>query len=130
MYMQTMSRQMECSRNRLEEIVIGTLLNEYGTDGFFAKHKMVLRKELFADKRNVFLFGLIEGMFLEGRTQTTPKDVLDYAMEKNIRYGNLSNFLTYMCDLAYGNYAFVGFGDYVRRLVDLYVKDMRYAGTR
>ena len=117
---------MDFSRSKVEQIVIGTLMNEYGGDGFFDSCRMVLRKELFADRRNAFIFDIVKKMHDEGITETTPHDVFRYATDKNIRYGDMEKFCSYMCEVSDANYAFDGFGKYVRILVDEYLKERKH----
>ena len=126
-YTENIYRQMVYSRNKLERIVIGTMLNESGKDGFFNGSRIVLRKELFKDKRNVFLFAVLERMYKDGLRRSTPYDVFKYANEKSIPYGNAENFCTYMCEVSENYYVFIGFKKYVKQLVDLYVKENRHA---
>jgi len=116
---------MVYQRHQLETIVLGTLLNDSGRDGFFDGSRNVLREELFSDRRNAFIFGLIARMKADGERETTPYDILKYAKEKKIRYGDTARFCTYMCELS-RNYAFDGFKKYVRQLVEIYVKEKRY----
>lgn len=121
---------MDYSRNRLEEIVIGTMLNDFGDDGFMKSCRLSLRKELFKNRQNAFIFGILDAMFKDGLTETTPKDVLEYTNDKEIKYGNMSNFASYMCGLASCNYAHTGFKKYVKELVAMYIKENRFNGTK
>ena len=121
---------MDYSRDMVEQIVIGTLLNDLGEDKFFAKNRMALRKELFKDRKNAFIFGIIQRMHEDGIEVTSPSDVFAYTNKNNIQYGNVSNFVTYMCELSQRYYAFGDFSKYVRELVDAYVKEKRYGTTR
>ena len=120
---------MVYSRNKLEGIVLGTILNDFGKDGFMQTNKMSLRKELFTNKKNAFVFGILESMSNDGLASMTPYDVLEYANEKGIKYGNAVNFASYMCDLAFGNYAYNDFKKYVRELVRIYVKEKKLNGA-
>ena len=115
---------MVYSRDKVEQIVIGTLLNEYGDDGFFEGSRVVLRKELFNERRNAFIFEVIVRMTNDGLKQTTPYDVFVYCNENGIRYGNMTNFCVYMCDVSV-NYAFNGFKKYVKQLVDYYIREVK-----
>lgn len=121
---------MDYTRSDIERIVIGTLLNDFGDDRFFEKNRMALRKELFTDRKNVFVFGIIERMHEDGINGTNPSGVFGYANDKNIQYGNAVNFVSYMCELAQRYYAFNSFGKYVRELVDAYVNEKRYGKKR
>ena len=112
------------SRIKVEQIVIGTLMNEFGDDGFLVKNMASLRKDLFNDRRHVFIFGIIEQMVRDGRRQTTPYDILCYCDEKGMQYGNIGNFSTYMCEISM-NYAFKGLRAYVRELVQYYIRDRK-----
>lgn len=118
---------MDYSRNDIEGIVLGTILNDSGDDGFMRSCRMSLRRELFRDKRNAFIFGILDMMYMEGITSTTPYDVVVYAESKGIKYGNLQEFLLYMCGLT-KNYAYMGFKRYVRELVTMYIRDRKLYG--
>ena len=104
-------------------IVIGTLLNDEGA--FFESCKMSLCKELFADKRNAFVYGIIEGMHKAGLQRTFPLDVFNYANENDVKYGNAANFCAFLCEMA-ENFAFKGFKKYVKELVTVYLRNLKY----
>lgn len=114
------------SRIRLERAVIGGLLSEYGYDGFYAHNKHMLKKELFYDAKNRFIFSVLERMYAEGAIETTPHDILLYANEHGIKYGNMNNFAVYMCELA-NEYDFrsMDFKEILRRLIGEYIKEKR-----
>ena len=120
---------MDYTRDKLEQIIIGTLLNEYGYDKYFQRSKAVLRGELFKDKKNRFIFNTIKEMNEKGMKQTTPYDVAVYATQNNNKYGNLHNFCCYMCELIEYN-AMKEFKVFLKKLVDEYVKEQRYAKTK
>lgn len=120
---------MNYTRDKLEKIVIGTLLNEYGYDKYFQRSNAVLRGELFKDKKNRFIFNTIKEMNEKGMKQTTPYDVAIYATQNNKKYGNLHNFCCYMCELIEYN-AMTEFKVFLKKLVDEYVKEQRYAKTK
>lgn len=120
---------MNYTRNKLEQIVIGTLLNEYGYSKFYTKSKSVLNEDLFIDKRNKFIFAIIKEMIDKGIKQTTPYDVAMYATQNNKKYGNLHMFCCYMCDVIQYN-ALGEFKRFVKQLVDEFVKDKRYGKER
>lgn len=117
---------MGYTRDRLERIVLGTMLNEFGNDGFMHQCSLSLRKDLFKSRQNAFVYSILDMMHNDGITSTTPVDVAAYAHQKDIKYGNLTNFLGYMCELAAENYAHNGFKKYVKELVTLYIKDKKH----
>lgn len=119
---------MAYSRSELERIVLGTMLNDFGDDGYMQSNKLSLRKELFSSKQNAFVFGLLESMNNDGLTSTTPNDVFEYANEKEIKYGNAANFTSYMCELAL-NYAYNDFKKHLKELVKLYIKEKKINGA-
>lgn len=104
-------------------IVLGTLLNDIGE--FYDSCRMSLRRELFSNKRNAFVYGIIEDMHRNGRSETFPINVFNYANEYGIKYGNMTNFCVYMCELSM-NYAFKNFKKYVKELVGFYLREVRY----
>ena len=112
------------TRERLERIVVGTLLNERQGDGFYKKNKASLKKDVFSDKRNAFIFGILEKMHADGIETTTPYDVVSYCKEKGIKYGNPANFAVYMCEIC-ESYAFLSLKSYVKELVQYYVKEKK-----
>lgn len=118
---------MACTSN--ENIVIGTLLNDSGADKFFEKNRISLHKNLFRDKKNQFIFGVIQRMYSDGCPSTTPFDVLSYCNTHGIAYGNVQNFCTYMTELADKYYEYNDFQSHLRELVTQYVREQRY-GTR
>lgn len=120
---------MDYTRDKLEQIIIGTLLNEYGYDKYFQRSKAVLRGELFKDKKNRFIFNTIKEMNEKGMKQTTPFDVVSYAKDNHLRFGNIHNFCCYMCELIEYN-AMKEFKVFLKKLVDEYVKEQRYAKTK
>ena len=69
---------MVYTREKIEQIVLGTLLNDIGDEGFFKGSRNVLRDDLFSDKRNVFVFSVIKRMRGEGMESTSPCDVFRY----------------------------------------------------
>lgn len=109
----------------IEQVVVGTLLNEYGQDRFFARCCALVREDMFSDRRNAFTFSVIKRMVEDGIVQTTPIDVLEYAERNGIAYGNAQKFCIYMCEIADKYYAFSSLKDYVRRLIDFYVAEKR-----
>jgi hypothetical protein len=117
---------MGYTRNKIEMIILGTMLNDMGGDNFMQSCRLSLRKELFADKKNAFVFMLLDNMYQDGIKSTTPSDVFKYANDKNIRYGNTGNFLNYLYGLATDYYAFNNFRNYVKQLVELYIKETKY----
>lgn len=110
----------------MERIVLGTLLNDSGSDGFMKRYSVSLCRELFTTRQLVFIFDLLTAMYGEGLTDTTPKAVFEYAESHQSRYGNPSNFCQYLCELATNNYAPNNFQDYLKELVRLYISDRRY----
>lgn len=119
---------MAYSRSKLEEVVVGTLLNDFGHDGFLRSCGMSLRRELFEGRQSSFVFGILESMYRDGLNSTTPLDVFKYANEKGIKYGDATRFASYMCMLATDNYAFVGFKKYVKELVMTFLKERKSNG--
>lgn len=119
---------MDYSRSKLEEVVIGTLLNDFGDDGFMQSCSMSLRIELFKGKQTSFVYGILESMYKDGLKSTTPIDVLNYANEKEIKYGNDVNFASHMCSLATNNYALKDFKKYVKELVTMYINEKKLYG--
>lgn len=120
---------MVCSLDKVERIVIGTMLNDFGEDCFFSSCSMSLRKELFSDRRNAFIFDVISRMNAEGLRSTTPYDVLSYVQTNKIRCGSVHNFVSYMTELACESYAFSSFREHVRTLVRFYSNRMRNNGA-
>ena len=114
---------MGYTRTNLEGFVLGTMLNDNGE--FYDSCRVSLRRELFADRRNRFIFGIIEDMRLEGLKDTYPADVARYAAEKEIRVGDFTKFCLYMCELA-ETYMFQTFRRHVKGLVAFYMQDVRY----
>ena len=120
---------MVCSLDKVERIVIGTMLNDFGEDCFFSSCSMSLRKELFSDRRNAFIFDVISRMNAQGLRSTTPYDVLSYVQTNKIRCGNVQNFVSYMTELACESYSFSSFRDHVRTLVRFYSSRRRMNGA-
>lgn len=120
---------MVCSLDKVERIVIGTMLNDFGEDCFFGSCSMSLRKELFSDRRNAFIFDVISRMNAQGLRSTTPYDVLSYVQTNKIRCGNVQNFVSYMTELACESYAFSSFREHVRTLVRFYSSRRRMNGA-
>ena len=116
---------MAYTRERVERILIGTLLNEYGYDGFMRNGGSVLRAEMFCDKRNAFIFSVIRRMDGDGAVQTTPCDVFRYVTEKGIRCGDTGRLCSYMAEVC-ENYAWSSFRRYVKMLVDYFLNDKRH----
>lgn len=112
---------MAYTRIKLEQIVLGTLMNDIS---LLQTHRVSIRKEMFSDKRNAFVFGIIEQMFNDGLTETAPYDVFVYSLQNNIRYGDANKFCVYMCQLT-DNYAVVGFPKYLRDLVKIYLSEVK-----
>lgn len=110
-------------------IVLGTILNDSGEEQFMNKYSMSLPKDVFSDKRNAFIYGLIYDMHSCGRTSFTPHDVLEYAIEKGVKYGNVVNFCLYMCELSERFYAPFGILEHIRRLVKMYISDKKRNGA-
>lgn len=114
---------MECSLRadvpilKAEQVVIGTLLNNTFRADLFTKNRLALRPSLFRDKRNRFIFSLMERMHDEGLTDTTPCDVLLYSLDKEIKFGSVTNFATYMAFLSDAYYAHKSLKQYIRLLV-------------
>lgn len=107
-------------------MVLGTLLNDHGD--YYSSCKGSLCREMFQNKRNAFVFGLIEDMHNDGISDTFPIDVFNYANEKDVKYGNMNNFCVFLCEVAMDN-AYEDFKKYVRELVRFYLKDIKH-GTR
>lgn len=120
---------MDYTRNKLERIVLGTLLNDNGKDGFAKSCRLSLRCDLFANKQNKFVYGLLEKMYKDGIVSTTPVDVFEYANKNDVKYGNAEKFCQYMCELAQENYAFNNFKGFVRELVSMCLKEKNLYGT-
>ncbi len=116
---------MECTRSELEKIVIGTLLNDYGDDGFIRKNSMSLKEELFSCRQNLFIFRIIMMMYKDGLKDMTPVSVFDYANTNHINYGNAGRFVAYMCELATSYYAFNKFKEYLKELVRIYINEKK-----
>lgn len=117
---------MGSTANDIECVVMGTLLNDNGGDGFMSSCRMSLKKELFADRRNAFVFGIMEKMYSDGLKSFLPTDIYDYACKNSIQYGNASKFLSYMCSLATEHYRPFEFKANLRELVKLYIRRVNY----
>lgn len=117
---------MGYTRDRMERIVLGTMLNDFGSDGFMRSCRMSLKKEMFKSKQNAFVYDILDRMFKDGLSSTTPADVLSYSDEKGIKYGNAANFSAYMCELATENYAIVSFKKILKDMVLNYIKDVKH----
>jgi hypothetical protein len=115
---------MVYSQANNERVVIGTLLNEFGQDGFYERNNMVLRSEMFTDVRNRFLFDTICQMKHEGLTATTPFDVLTFLQRKQIPYGDTQQLVSYMTDVAM-NFALKTFDEQVTQLAQQYIRRKR-----
>lgn len=121
---------MDFTRDRMEQVVLGTILNDNGNDGFVKSCHLSLKKELFKDRRNAFIFGVIDSMYKNGLSSFLPADIVEYADKNGIKYGNAANFCNYMCSLALNNYAFNDFRKYVRELVKKYVRESKDGAVR
>lgn len=119
---------MDYTRTEHENIVIGMLLNDF--DGMLMDGgRLFLREELFVDKKNKFIYGIIDKMHRSGERCITPCDVFRYANDNSIAYGDMSNFASYMCELALTRYSEQEFKRHAKELVRLYIRDKKY-GSR
>lgn len=116
--------------NKTENIVIGTLLNDTPLDRFFQRESMLLKDEMFSDKKNAFIFRLIKRMHDDGSKETTPCDLYLYVVKNNIKVGNMANFCAYMMDLARQYYAYDELDVHVKDLVLNFIKMKRNDGQR
>lgn len=122
---------MVCTmENKTENIVIGTLLNDTPFDGFYQRESMLLKDEMFSDKKNAFIFRIIQRMHNDGLTKTTPCDLYLYTTTNNIRVGNVGNFCSYMMDLARQHYEYETLDAHVKDLVLNFIKMKRNDGQR
>lgn len=110
--------------NRTEYIIIGTLLNDTTLDNFFKAQSMLLREEMFTDRKNAFIYRLIKRMHDDGMEETTPYNLYMYVTKKDIKVGNTSNFLSYIMEMARKYYVYDDELDgYVKKLVVNFVKE-------
>ena len=112
---------MVYTRNKLGSMVLGMILNDLGEYGFVSKYRNSLCKELFTDRQHAFVYGIIERMSDDCLMSFSPKDVFDYAERNNIKYGNVSKFCLFMCELATENYDPQNFRKNLKELVKLYI---------
>ena len=115
----------------IEKAVIGTILCDDGSFGYMDACSVSLKKELFMDRKNAFIFGLLEELHKGGSVSTTQLDVWIYADEHNIKYGDVGNFVVYMNELSafYSLRDMESFKRNVRELVKRYISQKRN-GTR
>lgn len=121
---------MAYSRSDYERMVLGIILNDDGEYGFMKSCRMSLRKELFKDKKNIFVYGILDAMYNDGCVDMTPISVFDYANNHNIKYGNMGNFAAYLCELSSTTWRFHELKKYVKELVTRYMKERFYNGTK
>lgn len=112
---------MGYTRNN-EKAVIGTLMSE---PELFETYGISLTKEIFSDKRNAFIFGIMDDMRKDGCVSFYPYDIFVYADEKNIAYGDMVRFCSYMCE-ASACWDFFGFRKRLKDVVGEYVKRIGY----
>ena len=113
---------------RIDDIVLGTLLNDFGDLKLMSRYGMSLRKELFYSKQHQFVFGIIERMYNDGKISFTPSDVFDYATNKGVRFGDAGKFCSFMCSLATSCYAPNSFAKNLKELVSKYIKRVNVYG--
>lgn len=103
---------------RLEAIILGSILNDNGSDGFIEENNVALKADLFTGKKNAFLWNVLERMSKDGQTDFTPYSVLRYCDRNDIKYGDLVNFCEYMIELSTDYYAHIEFSKYVDELIE------------
>lgn len=64
-------------RQKLENIIIGTLLESTWRCNYFDDVKCLISEDMFRDEVNRRTFGLIREMNANGKTDTTPADIFE-----------------------------------------------------
>lgn len=119
-------------RQEIENIIIGTLLNECDNRDWYKDCRYCLSLDMFKDERNRQIYSTIKEMKDKGLKDTTPYDIVTFSK-------GLQNLAVYMCDLAFSfyfeikklnynlirmylnrnDYTSVEFSDYVTKFIQL-----------
>ena len=102
--------------------VLGTIMSDYT---LYNTYRLSLRKEIFADKKNMFIFGLMEEMIKAGESSLYPYDIFKYTHEKEVKYGNMVNFCSYLCEVS-SCWDLFAFQKNLKELVSTYLKSIGY----
>lgn len=87
-------------RQKLEKIIIGTLLESTWRYNYFDDVKCLISADMFSDEVNRKIYGLISEMNANGKKETTPADIFE-------EYGSeVLDIVPDMCDLCV-DYSFI-----------------------
>lgn len=80
-------------RQEIENIIIGTILNNYSGEDYMNDCKCCITADMFADKRNEKIYAKVFEMQKSGYNDITPYDIVAYNEE-------MIEYASYMCELA------------------------------
>lgn len=122
-------------RQQIENIIIGTLLNDTEDFDWYSECKSCISPSMFQEARNMRIYTTIAQMKSRGLESTTPADIMEYdkgmadlagymfdiAIDNHFytKKARYNSNLYYTCPERHPNYTQVTFTDYVNRFVKL-----------